>query len=107
MSVVEHVVDKPEVPTTVSKVFDSDTGMYTISFQLSQDEHDAYHEWGTNIEQEIDGKIRWAKGIIKDIASKYAMECFNAKVPLDCMCENTLFQRYCAKKKAKQNSKEE
>lgn len=96
----EIIIREPEVPTSVNKTFDEASQTYTFTFKLSKDEHDALREWGTNAEQEVDAKvILFSKGIIKDYAHKYATDCFNAKVPLDCMCEKTLFRRYCAKKR--------
>lgn len=32
-------------------------------------------------------------------AHKYATDCFNEKIPVDCFCDRTLFRRYCDKNK--------
>lgn len=102
----ESYITEPEVPQSVSKTFDEATQTYTFSFKLTKDEHDALRVWGTNAEQEVDAKvILFAKGIIKDLAHKYATDCFNAKQPLDCMCETTLFRRMCKKRAEANESK--
>lgn len=49
---------------------------------------------------EVDGLVvRRSEAVIKAFAHQYATDCFNAKVPLDCYCERTLFRRHCAAKK--------
>ena len=90
----------PELPTTVTETWDEDTQRYIYSFSLDKDERDAMVMFGTHPIMEADGLIvRRAEAIIKSFAHQFATDCFNAKVPLDCYCERTLFRRLCEKRR--------
>lgn len=88
------------LPTTINETWDEATQRYTYTFSLDKDERDAMVLFGTHPIVEVDGLVvRRAEAVIKAFAHQYATDCFNAKVPLDCYCERTLFRRHCAAKK--------
>lgn len=95
-----ELVRPAPLPTTVAETWDEATQRYTYTFSLDKDERDAMVLFGTHPVMEVDGLVvRRAEAVIKAFAHQYATDCFNAKVPLDCYCERTLFRRHCAAKK--------
>lgn len=91
------IISELPIPETVSAVLKEDE--YTISFKLTKDEFDALCEIGSDPRVECDNIIRRCKGALVTFAEKYASDCFREGIPLDCMCKNTLFRRYCEKRK--------
>lgn len=88
-------VEKTEIPSTVSEIWDEANQKYIYSFSLDKDEKDALVIFGLHPAAEIDNHIiQRSKALITSFARKYANDCFNEKIPLDCYCEKTLFRRY-------------